>query len=293
MKSSIELIRLIAVILVVFTHTRNELTSGIAYFIIEKIPTIGTAILSIVSGYLYFEVSRFKKNLFLKKIKSLAIPYLIANIVVLLLVLFVYHVLDYNSLNRLTYDYTLITEGILSLNAPPINPPTYFVRDILVIFSVIALITQREFKSLFLIIPLLLFGTLILRIDVAFLFLIGCVYAKLKDKLDKKTLIAISLIIGAFVGVFFIDYLKFPLSFLIFILLIDLQFKFINTGRFSYLLHLYHSPIIVIAYPLLKQYIENPLYLIASQIITALLIVYLFFLITKKYKFLGIISGGR
>ena len=54
MKSSIELIRLLALVLIVFTHTRNNLESGIAYFIVEKIPAFGTAILSIVSGYLYF-----------------------------------------------------------------------------------------------------------------------------------------------------------------------------------------------------------------------------------------------
>lgn len=67
MNSSIELIRLIAVILIVFTHTRNGLESGIAHFIVEGIPPFGTAILSIISGYLYFEISRHRKNLFLKK----------------------------------------------------------------------------------------------------------------------------------------------------------------------------------------------------------------------------------
>ena len=69
MKPSIELIRLIAVILIVFTHTKNELEYGIAYVIVEQIPPYGTAILSIISGYLYFEVSRHKQNLFFKKIK--------------------------------------------------------------------------------------------------------------------------------------------------------------------------------------------------------------------------------
>ena len=77
MKSGIELMRLIAVILITFTHTRNELSEGYLYFLVETLPTYGTAILSIISGYLFYTVSRKNENLFNKKIKSLAIPYLI------------------------------------------------------------------------------------------------------------------------------------------------------------------------------------------------------------------------
>lgn len=293
MKSSIELIRLIAVILIVFTHTRNELENDIAYFVFEKIPTFGTAILSIVSGYLYFEISRQKNNLFIKKVKSLAIPYLIANIGVLLLVLFANYIFEYNTLNRLNYDFSLITEGVFALNSPPINPPTYFIRDIFVIFSIIALVSQKEIKTLFVILPFLLFGTLVLRLDVAFLFLIGCLFANYKDRFEKKKMIITILFLSIITGFYFSGYLKFPISFLIFIILVDIKFVFFNTGRFSYLLHLYHSPIIVISYPILSHYIESPLLKIITQIIIALVAVYMLFLITKKYEFLKIISGGR
>lgn len=293
MKSSVELIRLIAVVLIVFTHTRNELENGFAYFIVERIPTFGTAILSIVSGYLYFEISRHKNNLFLKKIKSLAIPYLIANASVLILVLFVNYVLKYNALNRLTYDISLLTDGIFALNSEPINPPTYFIRDIFVIFSIIAFITQKEVKALFIVMPYLLLGTLLLRLDIAFLFLIGCLYAKFKDTFEKNKMIIITVITSFVIGFYFSDYIKFPISFLIFILLIDVQFTFFNTGRFSYLLHLYHSPFIVVSYPILTLFIQNIILKIIAQIIVALIFVYILFLITKKYKFLTILSGGR
>jgi len=293
MKSSIELIRLIAVILIVFTHTRNELEYGIAYFIVERIPTFGTAILSIISGYLYFEISRHKQNLFFRKIKSLAIPYLIANISVLILVLIAYYVFGFDTLNRLSFDFSLITEGIFSFNSPPINPPTYFVRDIFIIFSIIALITQKEFKTLFVIIPFLLLGALVLRLDVAFLFLIGILYSKYKNNIDKKILIITTLIISIVLSIFYNDFLKFPFSFLTFILLINIQLPFFNTGRFSYLLHLYHSPIIVISYPILSSFIENPIMKIVTQILIAIFFVYLLYLITKKYTFLKILSGGR
>lgn len=293
MKPSIELIRLVAVILITFTHTRNNLENGISFFIVEQLPTFGTAILSIISGYLYYTVSRKKKKLFLKKLKSLAVPYLFANIVVLLLVLTANFVFGYNALNRLTYDFSLITEGILALNSPPINPPTYFIRDIFIIFSIIALFTQKEYKALFILIPVVLFGTLVLRLDVAFLFTLGVLYAIIKDKIDKKILIVIATLLALIVGFWFFEYLKLPLSFLIFILILDLEFKFFNTGRYSYLLHLYHSPIIVVSYPILKNFIHNPLINIIAQIIISVTSIYIFFLITKKYDFLKILSGGR
>lgn len=293
MKSSIELIRLIAVILIVFTHTRNNLTHGVTYFIIEKIPTFGTAILSIVSGYLYYEVSRLKPNLFFSKVKSLLVPYLIANGLILFIVLFLNYVVGYNALNRLTYDYHLITEGLFAFHSPPINPPTYFVRDIFVIFSIIALATQREWKTLWILIPLLLFGTLILRTDIALLFVLGISYASSKSYIDKKWLTSITAIATIVIGFFFIDLLKFPLAFLVFLLLIDWQFAFYNTSRYSYLLHLYHSPIIVISYPILKRMISDSLGLILMQILVALLGAYLLFRLSGKYKFLSILSGGR
>jgi hypothetical protein len=186
-----------------------------------------------------------------------------------------------------------LIDGIFSLNTTPINPPTYFIRDIFIIFSIIALVTQREFKTLLIIIPFLLFGTLILRLDVAFLFLIGILFSKYKSYLDKKYLIIITILISLIFSIYFTDFLKFPISFLVFILLIDIQFNFYNTGRFSYLLHLYHSPIIVISYPILSAFIDNPILKIAAQILIALIFTYLFFLISKKFKFLEIMSGGR
>lgn len=293
MKSSIELIRLIAVILITFTHTRNELESGPAYFIIEKLPTYGTAILSIISGYLYYTVSRKKGKLFKKKIKSLAIPYLIANVSVLLLVLIFNYIFEYNPLNRLSYDLSIITEGIFALNHPPINPPTYFIRDIFVIFSVIALFTQREYKALWVIVPFLLLGTLVLRLDVAFLFIIGSLYGRFEKYLQTRWVPIVSFIACLAIGIWAIEYLKFVIALCVFTIALDWQFKFYNTGRYSYLLHLYHSPIIVITYPILETFITHPILIIFVQIATALMSIYLFFLITKRIPGLKVLSGGR
>lgn len=293
MKSSIELIRLIAVLLITFTHTRNNFEDGLYYYIFEYLPTFGTAILSIVSGYLYFSISRVNKNLFFRKVKSLAIPYLIANGSILILVLILNFVFDYNTLNRLTYDYTLILEGLFSLNNPPLNPPTYFIRDIFVIFSIIALFTQKEYKSLFVLIPLLFFGTLVLRLDVAFLFMVGVLYASIENKVSKLWFISASLIITMIVSIWYIELLKYPVSFLFFVIILDLKFRQYNTSGYSYLLHLYHAPIIVIIFPFLSNYVKDPLLSVVFQISIVITLTYLLYKTTRKFTFLKILSGGR
>jgi len=292
MKPSIELIRLVAVILITFTHTRNNLQSGYVFFVVEKLPLLGTAILSIVSGYLYYTVSQ-KKRIFIKKIKTLLIPYLIANISVLLIVLVTNLLFDHNPLNRLSFDSSIIIEGVFSLNSPPINPPTYFIRDIFIIFSIISLISHKEYKSLIILVPMILFGTLLLRLDVAALFIIGLLFGHFKKSINKNLVITITSIVFILISIFSPDYLKFPISFLIFILVIDFEFNFYNTGRFSYLLHLYHSPIMVVSYPILNLLIDNMLLKVFLQIVIAIFFVYLLFIATIKYKSLRILSGGR
>ena len=292
MKPSIELIRLVAVILITFTHTRNDLQSGYVFFVVEKLPLLGTAILSIVSGYLYYTVSQ-KKRVFIKKIKTLLIPYLIANISILLIVLVTSLLFDYNPLNRLSFDSSIIFEGVFSLNSPPINPPTYFIRDIFIIFSIISLISHKEYKSLIILVPVILFGTLLLRLDVAALFIIGLLFGHFKTSINKNLVITITSAVLILISIFSPGYLKFPISFLIFILVIDFEFNFYNTGRFSYLLHLYHSPIMVVSYPILNLLIDNMLLKVFLQIVIAIFFVYLLFIATIKYKRLRILSGGR
>ena len=293
MNPSIELIRLIAVILITFTHTRHDLSSGLLYTIVEKIPTYGTAILSIISGYLYYTVSKDKNNLWLSKIKSLLIPYLIANIGVLLLVLFANYVLGYNSLNRLSYDFRLITEGIFALNSPPINPPTYFIRDIFMVFSVIELLTKRNYYTLIVILPVLIWGTLFLRLDVVLLFGCGCLYSYYKPLINHYWLIYGLILTTALFGWAFIGWMKFPVALLLFVLMADWKVNIGRTGRYSYLLHLYHSPIIVISFPIINKYIHFVPLNIFSQIMVAIAGAYLLYILVQRNQYLRILSGGR
>jgi hypothetical protein len=59
------------------------------------------------------------------------------------LVLILNYGFGYNPLNRLSYDFSILTQGLFALNERPINPPTYFITDIFVLFSIIALFTQK------------------------------------------------------------------------------------------------------------------------------------------------------
>ena len=290
MKYSIELIRLVAVILIIFTHTKHELTDGIFYFFIEEIPKYGTVILSIISGYLYWKISKNKKSLFSKKIKSLLIPYVIANITILIPVI-IANYFGYNFLNRLTYDFSLISEGLLSINSPPINPPTYFVRDIFIVFVLIELIFGKNLKMLLIIIPLLVFGKLMLRYDILILFITGIFIAEFK--INKYIYLIVSFFISIISFLYFNQFSKYFVSIFIFVLLIDTKIIFFKTGAYSYLLHLYHAPIIVLFYPIISFFVKNAYLNIILQILLAIIFTSLLFLLTRKFNILKILSGGR
>jgi fucose 4-O-acetylase-like acetyltransferase len=55
------------------------------YVFLEQVPLYGTLVLSIISGFLYTEVSAVKPFLLKRKVKSLLIPFLIANFIVIIL----------------------------------------------------------------------------------------------------------------------------------------------------------------------------------------------------------------
>jgi hypothetical protein len=295
MKYSIELIRLLAVILITFTHTRHSITpeSSLTYFIVEELPTIGTVLLSIVSGYLYRKVSFDKPRIFFNKVKTLLIPFLIANLVVLTLVLVANYVL-----NRLTFDISLFTEGILALNSPPINPPTYFIRDIFVIFVLIEFIRNRNLYMLLIIIPLLVFGKLLLRYDILLLFLLGMTianYDAFLTPLKTKRIICVVLFLVSLVMIFQTDvtWYKYPVALLIFVLVINWKVKFYNVGSYSYLLHLYHSPIIVATYPVIEKLNGNDFIRVLIQVMVSFMAVYVLYLITRKITSLRILCGYK
>ena len=293
MKGNIELLRIVCVVLLVFTHTRHNFDDGIMHFILYDLPKYGTLILSIISGYLYYSISRKNKNLFAKKIKSLAIPFLFANLSVVIIVSAIFILFDLNYLNRLSFDSGLILEGILSLNSPPINPPTYFIRDIFIIFTLVEILINKKFKLIFLLLPFALFGELILRYEILVLFVVGIVVSKyLNNKNQKYTQLALLILVFLSYS-FYEPIMKHLISIFIFVSIINMNVKFFNVGGYTYLLHLYHSPVIVFIYPLLSNYISNIYWLVLSQIILSIIMVYLLFLITRRYTFLKILSGQR
>ena len=293
MKGNIELLRIVCVVLLVFTHTRHNFDDGIMHFILYDLPKYGTLILSIISGYLYYAISRKNKNLFEKKIKSLAIPFLFANISVVIIVSTIFIFFDLNYLNRLSFDSGLILEGILSLNSPPINPPTYFIRDIFIIFVLVEILIKKKFKLIFLLLPFALFGELILRHEILALFVIGIVISKYLNVKNQKY-IQLTLLILLFLSYSFYEpFMNHIISIFIFVSIININVKFFNVGGYTYLLHLYHSPVIVFIYPLLSNYISNIYLLVVLQIILSIVMVYLLFLITRRFAVLKILSGQR
>lgn len=292
MKYSIELIRFISVLLITFTHTRNNFSEGWFHFVVYDLPQYGTVMLSVISGYLYYKISKSKSDLFKRKVKSLLIPYLIANSIVIILVLII-NSFGYNFLNRLTYDYTMLTEGLLSLNSPPISPPTYFIRDLFIVFVLIELITRRNLYMLLILLPVAYFGELMLRYDILIMFIIGASYAKFENITKKNWLISVLLILMVLSYFFLFDYLKYFVSVFLFVSLVDIPVKFRDTGGYTYLLHLYHSPVMVTAYPIIAMFVSNEYLKFAIQIIFVLFAVYILYAITNKYTKLKILSGGR
>ena len=293
MKGSFEFARLICVLLLIFTHTRHNYSEGLAYFILEEVPKVGTLILSLISGYLYYSVSRKNKNIFEKKVKSLLIPYLIANISVLSLVVIANFIFEINFLNRLDFNFDLIFEGIIALNSPPINPPTFFIRDIFIIFVLIEIFRNKKYFLLILILPLAIYGELILRYEILYLFVIGLLTAKYSEKLGKSAIILIIVIFWLLLFYFNIAEVKHLLSILFFIGILTVNLNFKNVGGFTYLLHLYHSPIIVFVYPIISYYFSNQLVLVISQIILSTIFIYALYFLTRKITFLKLISGQR
>lgn len=292
MNYSIELLRLLAVILITFTHTRHEFTEGGFHFLIEKLPQYGTLILSIISGYLYWKTRQSNQELLTKKIKSLLIPYLIANGIVLMLVL-VFKFLGYNFLNRLNYDWNMIWEGLLALNEPPINPPTYFIRDLFMIFALIALIFHRKYAVLLAVIPIIIWGKLFIRLDIVYLFALGFFYGYFENIISKKIGLVVVLIMT--IGSYFLlkSMFSYSVAFAIFCIMIDWNLKFFKVGSFTYLLHLYHSPIMVASFPIIQLYVDNLYLKVILQIVLSIGLIFGFSKIIKKYPKLNILSGGR
>ncbi|MXN92102.1 hypothetical protein GR160_12785 [Flavobacterium sp. Sd200] len=288
----IEFMRIAGVILITFTHIKHDFTTGTVFFVLEDLPKFGTMVLSVISGYLYYNY-RYDANLLSKKIKSLLIPYLIANIAVLLPVLLI-KATGYNFLNRLTYDSSLITEGLFALTSPPINPPTYFIRDLFIIFCFLSLI-HKDYRALLFILPLLFFGKIFIRLDVVLLFIIGFISHKFSWDTANPVLKNILLAAVIALSYFFLkeyDFYKYAIALCIFLNVVNLKFSFIKTGAYTYFLHLYHSPVIIFIFPALNLIYPNPYFLAASQIILAISICYAMFRVIKKLNW-SFVVGNR
>ncbi|MDF2456846.1 MAG: hypothetical protein K0R51_2839 [Cytophagaceae bacterium] len=294
------MIRLIAVLLITFIHTRHSIdqtqSASIYATMLENLPKIGTALLSIISGYLYLKISSTKPHFIVSKIKTLLVPYLIANVSILIIACLLFYFMDIDILNRLDFNASLISEGVFALNGPPINPPTYFIRDIFVIFMLIELFKNKNLYMLIGLIPLFIFGHLILRHDVLYLFIGGALVANFEHSIlhyKKYWIIGLSILTLILYATTEISIYKYGLSLLLFISVFNIHIQFYNVGAFTYILHLYHSPVIVASYPLVKRITDNSIMSVLYQVLIALCVATLLFFITRRFEKLRIICGYK
>jgi len=181
----------------------------------------------------------------------------------------------------------------LSLNSPPINPPTYFIRDLFMIFILLEIVINKNFKLLPIVVVYAIFGKVLLRYDILMLFSLGYLYAKYSSKINLKVLIFIlSILIILSFKTFEHPYQKHIVATLLFVIIINIKMKFINTGGYTYLLHLYHSPIIIIAFIGLSKFISDDIELVIAQFVCVIVFITLFHLIKNKLN-LKFITGGR
>lgn len=293
MNYSIEIIRLGAVILITFTHIRHSFESGYMYVFLEQVPLYGTLILSIISGFLYTEVSAAKPFLLKRKVKSLLIPFLIANFIVIILA-YIAHIFEMDVLNRLEFNRSLITTGLFALDGAPFNPPTYFIRDIFIIFVMLESIRNKNYVLLIGIICLSVFGELLLRYDILILFVVGMIYSKKARFIKgyKIQLFLITIMVGSMLFLLDSIYSRHVFSMALFLMLIDWKVSFKEVGGYSYTLHLYHSPIIVVSYPFLIHLVDNPYILVFLQVSVASGLCFIGYSLIKRLN-LQFMIGGR
>lgn len=293
MKYNLELLRLIAVCLITLTHSKIEFTDPQNIFLFEYLPMIGTPVLTLISGYLFAEVSIMRKDLLKNKIKTLLIPFLIANGSVLLLT-FIGSLMGFNVLSRLSLgDPSILYNGLLALQVPPVNPPTYFIRDIFVLFLIIDAFKNRHYYNLLFLLPLMFFGHVFIRNDIPVLFSVGFLVARLKNRaklMSVLKILSVPVAILLFVKTGVETY-RYPIAIAFFLLTVNLHIKFFDVGAFTYLLHLYHSPVLVILSSFII--ISSPVTELLVQIAVCYILIYILFRLTRYYKPLRILCGGK
>ena len=131
--------------------------------------------------------------------------------------------------------------------------------------------------------------------DVISLFIIGWIIAIFKDYLgNRKFFLSLALISLILLSLYFQLFfpIKFLFAILIFLLFFNKKIEFFNIGGYSYLLHLYHAPIIVITYPLLSFYIKGQVALVLFQFFTPVVSVLCIYRVLKSQN-IKVFTGGR
>lgn len=151
----------------------------------------GVPTLSIISGYLLFHGYHATKlsyvSVIAKKAKTLLIPLLVWNIAVLFALYLVQSLglTDYSfSVKLSSLDFSAFLRAVTAWNGLPINPPTYFLRDLFVCCLLFGLVAWLNKISIWLCLSAVLIAYfagvldfILLRPDIMVMFVVGSVLA--------------------------------------------------------------------------------------------------------------------
>lgn len=171
LSQTIDYVRFPLIVLIIFIHTGIEPFSAelgytrfnyLRHFVTDELACLGVPLFFFISGFLFFYNSEFSFEVYKKKLKSrvktLLVPYIIWNLVYVLLKFLSETFSSVQVESKMVKDFGVVDWLQVFWNireGNPINGPLWFVRD-LIIMSILSYIFYYLIKKLNFIFPLLL-----------------------------------------------------------------------------------------------------------------------------------------
>ncbi|MDB5852402.1 MAG: Acyltransferase family protein [Herminiimonas sp.] len=284
-KNRISILRFVMIFGIVVLHTPtyvNIANVGSGWFDLTKaffqsaVFRCTVPMLTCISGYLLFRsgLDRDFRKLWLKKCRTLLIPFLVCNS---LLALFVYIIQAEAKLpmSYQLYPFNLGTmlDAAFGLTTSPVNYPLNFVRDLFILMilaPLFGLVLRRSpFAGLVLVVPVFWFnidGFLIVRNEMPIMFYIGGMAAVQNwniKRLDRYAGLCLVLFLALCVSVIYFKatnttYIRFVAPILLWpasALFSDTKagYWLARKSRYSFFIFLLHAPLLMVSFVLYKQ----------------------------------------
>lgn len=256
-------------------------------------------VLTLISGYLLFgsTLPERPKTLFVRKFKSLVIPFLIFNIPLVTLVFVI------QSFGSLPISYQLVpaqpriwADAALSMSTVPLNYPLYFLRDLFVLCMlapIFALLLRRTPLPGLILVGLVFMlnydGWLVIRTDMPVTFYVGglCAVYKVNMRgLDKfapacfglfvfMCVVVVALQIQNTTGLRLVaPLLVWPAASLLVGTRVGTWLA--GMGKYSFFIFLMHAPILMATWMIYSRYgarLPYPLYWVSAPLVTTALLI--------------------